>query len=328
MTNRKKFAGAKNTGMAVLCAAVLLAALGAAADSVKVIKAKPELARKYFDPANKPREMPELHGAEQAVCQSKFSISPEFQVAMADERRGPPGVVSRVRVVSLIARLSLQTTEWLPNGAGEDTKVHEAAHSRIAQLHYKDAEEHARRLAQKYLGQTFTGEGDTPDAARRNAIAKAARELGAAYLAAVERPSARVNDLFDEITNHGRKNIAIEEAIRQAFERYAKEKQEKAETRSSRLTLERVAAIFRAQQDVVGREINPFVIPLRELRAKWLDGNHFIRRVVEGNKVFLPISSAPCRDMPKRHSIFRLIGSIRPAAQYGIITCRTTRDRV
>jgi hypothetical protein len=210
--------------LAVLCALMCLAATAATADNIRIIKAGAETGQKYFDPRNKPKEMPELRASEQAVCVSKFGIGSEFQVAIMDERRGPAGAVSRVRVVSVVARLSLQTTEWLPDGAAEDTKVHEAAHSRIAQMHYKDAGEQARKLAQKYLGQTLSGEGDTTDAARRAAIAKANQELCAAYLAAVERPSARVNDLFDEITDHGRRKMDVDEAIKQAFERYAKEK--------------------------------------------------------------------------------------------------------
>ncbi len=210
--------------ISVISALFLLCALGAAADAVKVINAKPDLAQKYFDPKNKPKEMPELHGSEQAVCQSRFGIASEFQVAIVDEHRGLTSAVSKVRVASVIVRLSLQTTEWLPNGAREDVKAHEAAHSQIAQTHYKDAQDKARDLSQKYIDQTLTGEGATIEAARRDAIAKANQELCSAYLTAVERPSARVNDLFDEITNHGRKNIEIDEAIRQAFERYAKEK--------------------------------------------------------------------------------------------------------
>ncbi|MGA2500567.1 MAG: hypothetical protein ABSH20_22735, partial [Tepidisphaeraceae bacterium] len=161
------------------------------------------------------------------VCQSRFGIASEFQVAIIDEHRGLTGMVSKMRVVSVIVRLTLQSTEWLPNGADEAVKAHEAGHSQIAQTHYKDAQDKARDLSQKYIGQTLTGEGDTIDAARRDAIAKANQELCAAYLAAVERPSAKVNDFFDEITSHGRKNIEIDEAIRQAFERYAKEKEKK-----------------------------------------------------------------------------------------------------
>ncbi|MFI5380937.1 MAG: hypothetical protein ACHRHE_16690 [Tepidisphaerales bacterium] len=209
-----------------ICIAALVLSLGAAAD-VRVTKAKAEVAEKYFDPNNKPKEMPELHGREEAVCQSKFGVATEFQVAIVDEQRGEDGAVSKVRVVSVIARLTLQTTAWLPNGGGDAVKAHEAGHSRIAQMHYKDADEQARKLAQKYIGRTLTGKGDTVEAARRDAIAKANQELCAAYLAAVERPSARVNDLFDEITSHGRRNIAEDEAIKQAFERYAKEKEKK-----------------------------------------------------------------------------------------------------
>src|SRR5258707_196655 len=53
------------------------------------------------------------------------------------------------------------------------------------------------------------------------------------------------------------------------------------------LTLEDVAALLSKVQEGLGREINPFVLSAREFRSKWRAKNHFIRRVVEGEKIFL-----------------------------------------
>ncbi|HSZ58989.1 MAG TPA: nucleotidyltransferase domain-containing protein [Tepidisphaeraceae bacterium] len=54
-----------------------------------------------------------------------------------------------------------------------------------------------------------------------------------------------------------------------------------------KLTLERVSSLLRPQEAPLGREINPFVLPLRELRQKWESGNHFVRRVLGGDKILL-----------------------------------------
>ena len=53
------------------------------------------------------------------------------------------------------------------------------------------------------------------------------------------------------------------------------------------MTLEPIVSLFRQQQASLGREVNPFVVPARELRRKWLAGNHFTRRVLAGEKLFL-----------------------------------------
>ncbi|HEY7120101.1 MAG TPA: nucleotidyltransferase domain-containing protein [Tepidisphaeraceae bacterium] len=58
-------------------------------------------------------------------------------------------------------------------------------------------------------------------------------------------------------------------------------------TRDDRTTLKDVTVVLWCEQDRLGREVNPFVISAREFRAKWRAKNHFIHRVVEGEKIFL-----------------------------------------
>ena len=57
--------------------------------------------------------------------------------------------------------------------------------------------------------------------------------------------------------------------------------------REDYLTLDRVVARLHDFQTNLGREINPFVLSTTELAAKWLAKNHFIRRVLTGEKEFL-----------------------------------------
>jgi len=40
-------------------------------------------------------------------------------------------------------------------------------------------------------------------------------------------------------------------------------------------------------QDKLGREINPSVYPVSELKSKMIDVNHFIRTVLREPKIFL-----------------------------------------
>ena len=58
-------------------------------------------------------------------------------------------------------------------------------------------------------------------------------------------------------------------------------------TRSASPTLEQVSSLLRPEQAFLGREINPFVLPSREFGEKWRAQNHFIQRVVAGEKIFL-----------------------------------------
>jgi predicted nucleotidyltransferase len=58
-------------------------------------------------------------------------------------------------------------------------------------------------------------------------------------------------------------------------------------TKNDSLTLETISPRLHDEQNRLGREINPFILSAREFNKKWLAKNHFIRRVIEGDKVFL-----------------------------------------
>ena len=58
-------------------------------------------------------------------------------------------------------------------------------------------------------------------------------------------------------------------------------------TRDQQLTVEQVNSLLRPEQEQIGREINPYVLTADEWRKKLRMGNPFVRRVLEGEKVFL-----------------------------------------
>jgi len=57
--------------------------------------------------------------------------------------------------------------------------------------------------------------------------------------------------------------------------------------RDHRLNLERVTYLLRQEQEQIGREVNPYVLTVDEWRKKLRAGNPFVRRVLEGQKLFL-----------------------------------------
>src|SRR5690349_21227895 len=66
---------------ALACLVPLLFPARPAAGQVKVEKKPPEVEHKTFDPRDKPKDMPELHHGEVAVCVSGFSCDTKVQVA-------------------------------------------------------------------------------------------------------------------------------------------------------------------------------------------------------------------------------------------------------
>jgi hypothetical protein len=218
-----------------LVVAVCLLLVGAAEQqqAVTVDRQPPRVRTRTFDPKGPSKDVPKLEGSEAAVTESAFGISAEFTVLVLEEE----GRRSRVRVTGVHLTTKLEITMWLPAGAGGRLVEHEDGHRRISELFYTGAGDVARGLAQRYVGRAFTGEADTPEAARKAALKKAISDLNGEYMRVTQAPAARVNEIFDELTDHGRNAVAVEEAIERSLERY------RAEDRASSSTAQTVITV-------------------------------------------------------------------------------------
>lgn len=191
---------------------------GAARGPVVVDRQPAQIETKYFDPANRSREMPPLKGTEAAVTQSQFGIASLMEVAITQHQpdRGQEQVtahVDRVRVT-----LDLKITIWLPENANEKLTAHEEGHRRVAELFYRDAEKKAEAIAREWIGTDLSGEGKDTESAASAAMNKAMEQINARYMAVVSLPASRAQEKYDELTDHGRNKLDEDEAIRRAME--------------------------------------------------------------------------------------------------------------
>jgi len=206
---------------------VLFALARSAAAEVKVERKPPVVERKTFDPANRPKEMPELHGNELAVTASQYDcvmgVSTEMTQRMLPKNRAL--VTYSVRRVT--ASLTLKITIWLPEGASEKIKAHEEGHREIAERAYQNGEAPARKAAAKIDGRRVVADADSLDKAEQMANAKVkglSDEFTKAYREALVIPAGRVQDIYDELTGHGTKKDPDEKrAIDLAFQKEAEE---------------------------------------------------------------------------------------------------------
>jgi hypothetical protein len=207
------------------CAFLLLAALfsaGTLADQtnptspITIRKSQPVVEHKTFDPANKPREMPELSGNEAAVTSSSFGLAAEVQYLQVPRQK-------QVQITSVTVSLDLKITIWNPIDADDALKAHEEGHRRISERVYEDAATVARDAARPFIGRTIVL-GDASPAARKKAIDGLLEEIGREYMRRIQLPAQRINQIYDQITRHGQnQRISVDDAIERAFERFGKE---------------------------------------------------------------------------------------------------------
>ena len=196
---------------------------GAAEDSVKVEKADVKVEYKTFDPKNLPEPPPPLKGKEAAVCVYRFGVDSSVQYGYRQPR--DPAAGTTVELGKVTVRLALSVTVWLPDNATPQLKAHEEGHRTIAEHYYTGADAIARERAKKVVGRKIPVRGNDIEAAAKAAIEKVNKELCDGTMAAIEGPCGKAQDIFDEMTDHGRKaKPTSEEGVKVAVERAGKEK--------------------------------------------------------------------------------------------------------
>jgi hypothetical protein len=209
----------------VVLAVLALSGVAGAEEPVVVRKAPESLAVRSFDPKHPPKEMPPLNASEAAVTESVFACGARIEVETKTIDNKPV----RTSIVGVRLDLGLEVTEWLPKDVTPKIKAHEDGHRNISELYYENAEKIAATIAKKYVGKQL----EIQDGDVKAAIKKAASECCEEYLGAVEKPSQKVQEKYDEITDHGRNKVAEKRAIEKAVEEVKEELKKQASTRAA-----------------------------------------------------------------------------------------------
>lgn len=215
------------------------------ADAVVIEHSEPEVQTRTFDPKNPPPDMPALRRGEAAVTESNFSCQTVIAATIVEQTPSAQGCTATVRIASVKTTITLGITIWLPVNGTKKLTAHEEGHRTIDERFYADAEAVARRLSNEMLGQRRVGKGPDCDAAAQAAIRDAGDQLCGDYMVAIQYPATRVQELYDEITDHGRNRISEAAAIKRAMNQQKKEAESAAATRpaqSNRATRPRVGA--------------------------------------------------------------------------------------
>src|SRR5688500_8244263 len=197
----------------ITLAMMLASAASPARAQVEVARKAPSAVTKTFNPKKPPKEMPPLRPGEAAVCESKFLCQVQIEVEISSA----PGEQPECKVTGVKSELRLDVVIWLPNDATHKIRVHEDGHRQISEHFYAKAEQVARKLGEKYVGQELEVKSAEP-ADTRPAIQRVANEFCQEYLGAIEMPSEKVQMKYDQLTDHGRNKVSEREAIRRVLE--------------------------------------------------------------------------------------------------------------
>ena len=190
------------------------------ARSQVVVKQLPaDIKSRTFDPKHPPSEMPKLAPNEAAVTESRFACGVQIEVEITPADGGK----ATMKVTGVTTELKLSVVMWLPGNVSGKIRAHESGHRDITLAFYKDGEEIAKKVAEKYIGKQVTVDG-VEQKDTRPVIQRLANEYCGEYLGETEVPAEKVQQRYDDLTDHGRNHLSEKDAIKRAMEESAKAK--------------------------------------------------------------------------------------------------------
>ena len=168
-------------------------------------------ASRVFDPAAPPADMPPLALGEDAECDSDFISS----ASVSGESQQTDATHATVTITEVRVTLQLNITIWLPAGVAPHVIEHEQGHRQISEYYYQTADKIARRIAVYYMGIQIEISGTNLNAESSKMLRQMATEFTDEYNRELSPGPAQL--LYDAITNHGRNQVIVKDAVAAAL---------------------------------------------------------------------------------------------------------------
>lgn len=178
---------------------------------VTVTKQPVAFAARTFDPANPPADMPPLSEGEEAECDSNFLSS----ASVGGEIQKTDSGHAWVTISQINLKLQLRVTIWAPANANSHVIEHEEGHRQISEHYYDSADELARGIAAKYMGEKTEVTGGDLAGVSSQLFQRVAHEITDEYNRELNPEPAQL--LYDQITDHGRNEVVVKDAVPSAI---------------------------------------------------------------------------------------------------------------
>jgi hypothetical protein len=170
-----------------------------------------------FNPAAPPTVMPQLRPGETAACDSDFQASANVR----GMSRQTDGTHATLRIRQVKVTLGLSINIWVPTEASQQVIEHEDGHRQISEYYYLTADKLAERIAARYLGRRVDISGGDLSVESSKVLGQMAAEITAEYNRELNPGPTQL--LYDSITDHGRNEVVVKDAVEHAIKNVAVE---------------------------------------------------------------------------------------------------------
>jgi hypothetical protein len=181
------------------------------ASAPAITKQPVAFASRTFDPAAPPADMPPLSAVETAECDSEFISS----ASVRGEPRQTDATHATVTITQIKMTLQLNINIWVPAGATQHLLEHEEGHRQISEYYYQTADKVAERIAATYMGKQVEITGADLGAESTKMLQQMAADITDAYKRELNPGPAQL--LYDSITDHGRNEVVVKDAVAHAL---------------------------------------------------------------------------------------------------------------
>jgi len=168
-------------------------------------------ANRTFDPAMPPNDMPHLAPGETAVCDSDF----QSNASVRGDSRQTDATHATVTITQIKVTLQLNINIWVPTGVTQHVIEHEEGHRQISEYYYQTADKLAERIAATYMGRQVDVTGTDLGAESSKMLHQVATEITDEYNKELNPGPTQL--LYDAITDHGRNDAVVKDAVAHAI---------------------------------------------------------------------------------------------------------------
>jgi hypothetical protein len=174
-------------------------------------KQRVAFANRTFDPLAPPAEMPPLAPGENAECDSNFLSNAN----VGGESRQTDPTHATLTVTQVKVTLQLNITIWVPAGVTPHVIEHEDGHRQVSEYYYQSADKLAERIAATYMGKQVEITGTNLDAESDKMLQQMAADITEEYNKELNPGPTQL--LYDAITDHGRNEVVVKDAVAAAI---------------------------------------------------------------------------------------------------------------
>jgi hypothetical protein len=168
-----------------------------------------------FDPAAPPADMPPLASGETAECDSEFLSD----ASVRGESRQTDATHATVTITQIKVTLQLTIGIWVPIEVTQHVIEHEEGHRQISEYYYQTADKVAERIAAAYMGKQVEITGADLGAESSKMLQQMATDINDEYKKELNPGPAQL--LYDTITDHGRNEVVVKDAVAHALKNVA-----------------------------------------------------------------------------------------------------------